>query len=129
MNTCFAFDIKCSSHFHCTFIRSRCISLTFKIRIKRSLLKSAKEIFNCWETLLIISLFNSPQNGNSFSHPLIGSHLIVDGPKISYPESHSYVASLSPWSDDFVCTRLFFGTAGGPQTAREKISFNEFQIE
>jgi hypothetical protein len=66
-------------------------------------------------------LIDLPQNGNSFSQPLIGSHLIVGGPNNSYPESHSYFASLSPLSGDFVvCTLAFTGTAGGPQTERKE---------
>lgn len=59
---------------------------------------------------------NSPQKGNSFSQPFTGLQEILSGPKSSYPESHSYFASLRPYSEDFVCTLAFVGTAGGPQT-------------
>lgn len=72
-----------------------------------------------------IKLLNySPQNGTSFSHPLIGSHLIVFGPNISYPESHSYVASDNPlFGPALVWTLEFAGTAGGPHTVKKKKLF------
>lgn len=68
---------------------------------------------------LLIKAENLPQNGNSFSQPLIGSQRTVAGPNNSYPESQSYRASLSPSSNDFVCTLAFTGTAGGPQTEKK----------
>lgn len=64
---------------------------------------------------------NLPQNGISLSQPFADSHFNVFDPKISYPASHSYVASEnSLFGPAFNWTRELDGTAGGPQTVNSE---------